>query len=89
LIASLGTGYAPGTIHTVLLAIRYKVFDKVQLFVADFGRVKVGRGTAVHQNRLPFSLLLSFGQIKEGGNPAQAKKENAWYQRKEMMKELV
>jgi hypothetical protein len=32
---------------------------------ADFGRVMFERGRAPHQNRLCFSLLLSFAEAKE------------------------
>jgi hypothetical protein len=42
---------------------------------ADFGREMFEEGNAPHQNRLPFSLLLSFGQAKErriqSGDPKQ------------------
>jgi hypothetical protein len=41
------------------------VVAEVMLLNADFGRVMVDRGNVPHQNRLPFSLLLSFGQAKE------------------------
>ena len=41
------------------------MFDIVQFLTADFGLVMVERRKVQHQNRLPFSLLLSFGQTKE------------------------
>jgi len=70
----LGIGSSTSTIHAVLHRMRVEVFDKVQIPVADFGRVMVERGKVPHQNRPPFSLPLSFGQTKERGTAAKAKK---------------
>jgi hypothetical protein len=43
------------------------VINVVIFLNADFGRVMVKRGKVMHQNRLYFSLPLSFAEAKESG----------------------
>jgi len=43
---------------------------------------KFNRGNIPHQNRLPFSLLLSFGQTKERRSVAQAEKGSKYAKQK-------
>jgi hypothetical protein len=59
----LGIGCLTETIHIALHYDQLKVFEGVQLITADFGLVMVKGRKVPHQNRLPFSLLLSFGSL--------------------------
>jgi len=61
----LGIGCLTETIHIALHYDQLKVFEGVHLITADFGLVMVEGRKAPHRNRLPFSLLLFFGQTKE------------------------
>jgi hypothetical protein len=65
LVTRSASGVLPKQIHTVLLAIRCKVFERVHFLAPILAEEMFKKGNVVHQNRLPFSLLLSFGQAKE------------------------
>jgi len=65
LVAAIGIGSSTGTSYSVLVLAVLKLFNSVMFLMPILAKEIVSRELCQHQNRLPFSLLLSFGQTKE------------------------
>lgn len=65
MVATLGMSVQHKVFIPSWFVVREKVFEQVPSITADFGLVRIEGRKLPHQNRLCFSLLLSFAEAKE------------------------